>query len=92
VTAGQTINLMGGMSVNITGGSTGVNIVGPGGFISITAAGVAIMGTMVMINSGGSPTPANPASPQSPDSPASATAPTAPTWPGDDPYSKPKGS
>lgn len=91
VTAGQTINLMGGMSVNITGGSTGVSIVGPGGFISITEAGVAIMGTMVMINSGGGPTPANPAQPQSPDSPSNPTAPTAPTFPGDDPYSKPKG-
>jgi type VI secretion system secreted protein VgrG len=92
LTAGQTINLMGGMSVNITGGSTGVNIVGPGGFISITAEGVAIMGTMVMINSGGAPTPANPAQTQSPDSPASPTAPTAPKFPGDTPYSKPSGS
>lgn len=90
VTAGQTINLMGGMSVNITGGATGVSIVGPGGFISISDAGIAIMGTMVMINSGGAPTPANPASPQSPDSPSSPTAPTAPTFPGDDPPSKPK--
>jgi type VI secretion system secreted protein VgrG len=92
VTAGQTINLMGGMSVNITGGSTGVSIVGPGGFISITDAGIAIMGTMVMINSGGAPTPANPAQTQSPDSPSSPTAPTAPTAPHDDPYSEPSGS
>lgn len=91
VTAGQNINLMGGMAVNITGGATGVSIVGPGGFISITDAGIAIMGTMVMINSGGGPTPADPAVPQSPDSPGTPTAPTAPTFPGDDPYSKPKG-
>jgi type VI secretion system secreted protein VgrG len=90
ITAGQTINLMGGMSVNITGGATGVSIVGPGGFISITEAGVAIMGTLVMINSGGGPTPADPASPESPDSPSSPTAPTAPQFPGDDPPSKPK--
>ncbi len=90
ITAGQTINLMGGMSVNITGGATGVSIVGPGGFISITEAGVAIMGTLVMINSGGGPTPADPAQPQSPSSPGSPTAPTAPTFPGDDPPSKPK--
>lgn len=90
-TAGQNINLMGGMAVNITGGATGVSIVGPGGFISITEAGIAIMGTLVMINSGGSPTPANPAQPQNPDTPDSPTAPTAPKWPGDDPYSKPKG-
>ena len=88
VTAGQNINLMGGMAVNITGGATGVSIVGPGGFISITEAGVAIMGTLVMINSGGGPTPANPASPQSPDSPSDPTAPTAPKFPGDDPPSK----
>ena len=91
VTAGQVINLMGGMAVNITGGSTGVSIVGPGGFISITEAGIAIMGTMVMINSGGGPTPANPAQPETPGSPDSPTAPTAPKWPGDDPYSKAKG-
>jgi len=81
---------MGGMSVNITGGSTGVSIVGPGGFISITDAGIAIMGTMVMINSGGGPTPADPAETQSPSSPGSPTAPTAPTLPSDDPPSKPK--
>jgi type VI secretion system secreted protein VgrG len=83
LTAGMNINLMGGMAVNITGGATGVSIVGPGGFISITAAGVAIMGTMVMINSGGSPTPASPASPQSPSSPASPAAPASPTAPTD---------
>jgi type VI secretion system secreted protein VgrG len=88
ITAGQTINLLGGMSVNITGGGTGVSIVGPGGFISITDAGIAIMGTMVMINSGGAPTPADPAQTQSPSSPGSPTAPTAPTFPGDDPPSK----
>jgi type VI secretion system secreted protein VgrG len=88
VTAGQTINLLGGMSVNITGGGEGVSIVGPGGFISITAAGIAIMGTLVMINSGGGPTPANPASPESPSSPSSPTAPKAPTFPGDNPPSK----
>jgi type VI secretion system secreted protein VgrG len=78
LTAGMTINLLGGMAVNITGGSTGVSIVGPGGFISITAAGVSIMGTMVLINSGGSPTPATAASPQSPASPDSPVDPTDP--------------
>ena len=84
VTAGMNINLMGGMAVNITAGATGVNIVGPGGFISITEAGVAIMGTMVLINSGGSPTPAtaaSPASPESPSSPETPESPTAPTAP-----------
>ena len=83
-TAGMAINLMGGMSVKITGGAEGVSIVGPGGFISITEAGVAIMGTLVLINSGGSPSPASPASPQapsSPESPASPQEPEAPTAP-----------
>jgi type VI secretion system secreted protein VgrG len=55
-----------------------VSIVGPGGFISITAAGVSIMGTMVLINSGGSPTPATAASPQSPSSPDPPVDPTDP--------------
>jgi type VI secretion system secreted protein VgrG len=78
------INLMGGTAVNITGGASGVSIVGPGGFISITEAGIAIMGTMVLINSGGSPTPAtaaSPASPESPSQPQSPQSPTAPTAP-----------
>ncbi len=83
LTAGMTINLMGGMSVNITGGSEGVSIVGPGGFISITDAGIAIMGTMVLINSGGAPTPADPAVTQSPSSPSSPDSPDAPTAPTD---------
>lgn len=83
VTAGMTINLTGGMAVNITGGSEGVSIVGPGGFISITAAGIAIMGTMVLINSGGAPTPADPAVPQTPSSPSSPDSPDAPTDPTD---------
>ena len=89
VTAGEAINLMGGTAVNITGGSEGVSIVGPGGFISITEAGIAIMGTLVMINSGGGPTPASPAQTQTPQTPSMPTAPTAPTFPGDAPYSKP---
>jgi type VI secretion system secreted protein VgrG len=87
LTAGQTINLLGGTSVNITGGSSGVSIVGPGGFISITEEGISIMGTMVMINSGGAPTPANPANADTPSPPTAPTAPTAPTFPGDDPPS-----
>ena len=84
VTAGMNINLTGGMAVNIMGGATGVSIVGPGGFISITDAGIAIMGTLVLINSGGAPVPADPAvcqSPSSPSSPDSPDAPTAPTKP-----------
>ncbi|HUI40343.1 MAG TPA: type VI secretion system tip protein TssI/VgrG [Terriglobia bacterium] len=84
LTAGMTINLSGGMAVNIMGGAEGVSIVGPGGFISITEAGIAIMGTMVLINSGGAPgeaTPASPEAPDSPDQPDSPDAPTAPTDP-----------
>jgi type VI secretion system secreted protein VgrG len=78
VSATMAINLAGGMSVNIQGGSEGVSITGPGGFISITAAGVAIQGTMVLINSGGSSTPAQSPSPASPDSPDAPTAPKDP--------------
>lgn len=88
VTAGMNINLMGGMSVKITGGAEGVSIVGPGGFISITPAGVAIMGTMVMINSGGGPSPAQSAETQSPATPDSPTDPKKPQFPGDAPPSK----
>ncbi len=83
LTAGMEINLMGGMAVKITGGAEGVSIVGPGGFISITAAGVAIMGALVTINSGGSPSPASPASPQSPSSPSSPDSPDKPADPTD---------
>jgi type VI secretion system secreted protein VgrG len=88
VTAGMNINLMGGLSVKITGGAEGVSIVGPGGFISITPAGVAIMGTMVMINSGGGPSPAQSAETQTPATPDSPTAPKKPQFPGDAPPSK----
>jgi type VI secretion system secreted protein VgrG len=48
-----------------------LSLVGPGGFISITPAGVAIQGTMVLINSGGAAGSAQSASPSSPDSPDS---------------------
>jgi type VI secretion system secreted protein VgrG len=83
VTAGMTINLTGGVSVNIEGGGEGVSIVGPGGFISITEAGIAIMGTTVLINSGGSPGEAESAECQSPSSPSSPDSPDAPTAPTD---------
>ncbi len=36
-------------------GASGVTLLGPGGFIQIDAAGVTIVGTLVMINAGGSP-------------------------------------
>ena len=78
VSAGMAINLTGGLSVQIRGGAEGVSIVGPGGFISITPAGVAIQGTMVLINSGGSANSAQSASPASPDRPDDPTDPKNP--------------
>lgn len=86
LTAGMTLNLEGGMSVNIQAGE-GICLSGPGGFVSIGPEGVVIQGTMVLINSGGAPSPAtsaspqSPSSPDSPDSPASPDAPTDPTDP-----------
>lgn len=63
--AGQEIHLKSGMKVVIEAGMQ-LSLKGPGGFIDIGPAGVAISGTMVQINSGGaagSGSGANPASP-----------------------------
>ncbi|HKV24489.1 MAG TPA: type VI secretion system tip protein TssI/VgrG [Candidatus Acidoferrum sp.] len=68
LTAGQSVYISGAMNVVIQAGME-LSLVGPGGFITISPAGVAIMGTMVMINSGGSPGTATPANPQQPDNP-----------------------
>ncbi|MGC2530243.1 MAG: type VI secretion system tip protein TssI/VgrG [Candidatus Acidiferrum sp.] len=46
-----------------------ISINGPGGFIKIDASGVTIMGTMVMINSGGTPSVTAPIPPDDPDEP-----------------------
>ncbi|HEV2522879.1 MAG TPA: type VI secretion system tip protein TssI/VgrG [Candidatus Acidoferrales bacterium] len=46
-----------------------ISINGPGGFVKIDASGVTIMGTMVLINSGGAPSVAMPAPPHPPDEP-----------------------
>src|SRR5271169_88051 len=46
-----------------------ISINGPGGFVKIDASGVTIMGTMVMINSGGAPSVAMPTPPKDPDEP-----------------------
>jgi type VI secretion system secreted protein VgrG len=51
--AGQTIHLKGGMTVIIEAG-TQLSLKVGGNFIDISPAGVSIVGTMVMINSGGS--------------------------------------
>jgi type VI secretion system secreted protein VgrG len=69
--AGQQITLVAGMNLVIQAG-TKISLNGPGGFITIDSSGIAIQGTMVLINSGGSPaqgTAPGPASPDSPDNP-----------------------
>ena len=70
--AGQTIHLKGGMTVIIEAG-TQLSLKVGGNFIDISPAGVSIVGTMVMINSGGSAgsgpgsSPKTPADPKDPD-------------------------
>ncbi len=71
VSAGQNIYLQGGMNVVIQAGMQ-LTLAAAGGFITIGPAGVAISGTMVLINSGGaagSGTPVDTKSPQSPKAP-----------------------
>jgi type VI secretion system secreted protein VgrG len=46
-----------------------ISINGPGGFIKIDPTGVTIMGTMVLINSGGAPSVAMPTAPKDPEDP-----------------------
>ncbi len=53
-------------------GASSVMLLGPGGFIGIDASGVTIMGTLVMINAGGSPGSAADAAPASPMAPQEA--------------------
>lgn len=80
LTAGQNISIQGGMNVVIQAGMQ-LTLTGPGGFITIGPAGVAIQGTMVLINSGGSAGSGSSASTQSPKSPDSPKAPKAPDNP-----------
>ena len=54
VDAGMAIHIKAGMSVVIEAGAD-VTLKGPGGFVSISPAGVSIQGTTVLINSGGAP-------------------------------------
>lgn len=85
VTAGQNVSIQGGMNVVIQAGMQ-ISLIGPGGFITIGPAGVAIQGTMVLINSGGaagSPTAASTKSPKSPDKPKSPQSPKDPADPKD---------
>lgn len=73
--ANNTIYINAGMNVVIQAGLE-LSLVGSGGFITIGPSGVAISGTMVMINSGGAagsgsagstPTPATPTAPDKAD-------------------------
>jgi len=72
--AGMEIHLKAGMNVVIEAGLE-LTIMASGNFINIGPAGVAISGTMVLINSGGaagSGSPSNPTSPKSPKDPDTA--------------------
>jgi len=82
LTAGQNVSVEGSMNITLQAGMQ-LSLVGPGGFITIGPAGVAIQGTMVMINSGGSAGSATSASPKSPKSPESPKSPQSPQEPKD---------
>jgi type VI secretion system secreted protein VgrG len=71
VDAGMTVYIKGGMNVVIESGLE-LTLKAAGGFINIGPAGVAISGTLVLINSGGAPgagSPVQTTSPQSPQAP-----------------------
>ena len=82
LTAGQNVSVEGSMNITLQAGMQ-LSLVGPGGFITIGPAGVAIQGTMVMINSGGAAGSATSASPKSPKSPESPQSPKSPEEPKD---------
>jgi type VI secretion system secreted protein VgrG len=71
VDAGTEIHLKAGMKVVIEAGAQ-LTIKASGGFIDINPAGVFIQGTMVMINSGGSPGVGSGSSPAAPEDPEDA--------------------
>jgi type VI secretion system secreted protein VgrG len=66
--AGQEVYIKAGMTLVIESGME-LCLKGAGGFITIGPAGIAISGTMVMINSGGAAVSGSPASLQSPHAP-----------------------
>ena len=69
--ASNTVYINGGQSVVIQAGME-LSLIASGNFITIGPSGVAISGTMVLINSGGAPgtgTPGNVSSPGTPDAP-----------------------
>ncbi len=80
VQAGMEIHLKAGMKVIIEAGAQ-LSLLGPGGFIDIGPAGIAIQGTMVLINSGGAAGSGSGASPKSPKSPKKPKAPKKPKKP-----------
>jgi type VI secretion system secreted protein VgrG len=71
VDAGKEIHLKAGMKIIIEAGVQ-VSVKVGGNFIDISPAGIAIQGTMVRINSGGSPGEGSGSSPQSPQDPQKA--------------------
>ena len=68
VDAGTEVYIKAGMKVVIESGME-LCLKGAGGFITIGPAGIAISGTMVMINSGGAPVPGSPATLTDPGAP-----------------------
>jgi type VI secretion system secreted protein VgrG len=78
--AGTSIDLKGGTTITIEAGVT-LTLVAGSSSIMLGPSGVSIVGTMVMINSGGGGGSANAPSPASPSSPASPTSPSSPTDP-----------
>jgi len=66
--AGMEVYIKGGMTVVIESGME-LCLKGAGGFITIGPSGIAISGTMVMINSGGAPVSGSPGTVTSPSSP-----------------------
>jgi type VI secretion system secreted protein VgrG len=66
--AGMQVYIKGGMTVVIESGME-LCLKGAGGFITIGPAGIAISGTMVMINSGGAPVSGTPGTVTSPSAP-----------------------
>jgi type VI secretion system secreted protein VgrG len=65
VEAGEEIHLKAGMTVVIEAGLQ-LTLMAGGSFVDIGPAGVSIQGTMVLINSGGSPASGSPSSPTTP--------------------------
>lgn len=76
----QDVHIDGGMNVNVKAGMS-ISLKVGGNFINIGPSGVAIKGTMVLINSGGMATAAQGASPTAPNAPSDADEATAgTTW------------